>query len=123
VVGEFFDGDRVSINPILEFRPSPHLFLFADFQYNDIRLPTGNFTTRLWRGRIDFQFNPDLSWRNLIQYDNVTESFGVQSTVRWIVEPGNEIFLIINTGHVLADETLKPIQSQIVLKAEWTFRF
>ena len=122
-VGEFFDGDLVRVNPIFRARPSPHIFLLADYQHNDIRLPAGNFTTRLWEGRIDFLFNPDVSWRNLIQYDNVTESFGVQSTLRWIVEPGNDLFLVLTTGHVLEDETLKPTKSQIALKGQWTFRF
>ena len=58
----------------LTWRPSPHFRTNVSYEYNEISLPQGDFETRLVRLGFDIVFSSTLSWVNLIQYDNVTET-------------------------------------------------
>ena len=91
--GDFYRGKRDDWSAHLDLRPSPLFFLSTEYQQNDVRLPQGNFVVRLLRLRLSLALNPDLSWFNLVQYDTVSEVLSLNSRLRWILEPGNELFL------------------------------
>jgi hypothetical protein len=58
---------------------------------NDISLVQGSFYTQLVTLRGDYNFTPNVSWANLLQYDNESRIAGAQSRFRWILRPGNEL--------------------------------
>jgi hypothetical protein len=68
-------------------------------------------------------FTPDLSWTSIAQYDNVSDTFGLQSRFRWIMEPGDEIFIVYNQGFEASERRFRPILSAVTLKVGYTFRF
>lgn len=135
--GQFFDGHRIESKPKVEWRPSPHFFLSAEYERNDVFLPEGDFSTNLIRGRVLLQFNPRLTWSNLIQYDDVSKSVGINSRVRWIIDPGNELFLVLNRSFIDEDDDEEngrvrgrgvggvdpTTETEIAAKLVWTFRF
>lgn len=121
--GEFFGGDRLRLFPTLEWRPSRHFFASLEYDENRIDLPGGKTTIRLVRSRIDLQVTPDLSWNTLAQYDNVSDTFGVQSRIRWIVEPGNELTLVLNQDYDIRHERLRSRTTQGIGRVVWTFRY
>ena len=49
------------------------------------------------------QFNPFVSLVNRIQFDTVTRQLGWQSRFRWIMSPGNDVYLVYS--HNWTDET------------------
>jgi hypothetical protein len=49
--GEFYGGNRSTATLTGIWRPSPHLVLQGDYEYNDISLPQGAFAAHLWRAR------------------------------------------------------------------------
>ena len=61
-------------------------------------------------------------WSTLIQYDNMSESVGVNSRLRWIIEPGNEVFLVWNQAYDV-DSTFRSEFTEVIGKVGWTFRF
>ena len=85
--------------------PSPMMPSRSGSVQNDVRLPEGDFTTRLARLRVNLAFTPDISWQTIAQYDNVSDRFGIQSRFKWIVEPGDEIFLVLNQGFEAVERT------------------
>jgi hypothetical protein len=121
--GQFFSGHRLQAYTSLEWRASPHAFLSLEYDQNDVRLHEGDFTTRLMRARVNLTFNPDLSWNTFVQYDNVSDLLGVNSRIRWIVEPGNEIFLVLDHTYEIDHTDLRTLGSQLTSKVVWTFRF
>jgi hypothetical protein len=124
--GEFYDGYRYLVHPKLEWRPSKHLFLSLDYEHNelwDIGPLDRNFRFRVVRGRLGLQLTPDLSWIAIVQYDNVSDSMGVQSRIRWIVEEGREIFVVVNEGIDTRDGEFDLVRSEPLAKIGWTFRF
>ena len=63
-------------------------------EFNDVNLPQGSFTTRLYRLDARTQFNPWISLSNNVQYDSESGEVGWQLRFRWIQKPGNDIFFI-----------------------------
>jgi hypothetical protein len=121
--GEFFSGTRFETLFTVEWRPSRYFFAGLDYEQNDVRLDEGNFTTRLARLRLNLAFTPDISWESIAQYDNVSDSFGIQSRFRWIVDPGDEILLVLEQGFRADANTLRPLRTDLTFRISYTLRF
>jgi len=123
--GDYFNGERERIGFGVGWRPSNHFQLTVDYDFNDVELPTGNFNTRLARFRADVIFSATMSWSTLLQYDNVTESMGINMRLHWIPEAGREAFIVLN--HNLQDLDLdnrfKSAAADLAIKLNYTFRF
>ena len=75
--------------------------------------------------RADLIFSSTVSWVNLIQYDNVSETAGINSRFHWIPEAGREFFIVLN--HSLQDfdrnNSFRSDHADLTLKFNYTFRF
>jgi hypothetical protein len=125
LTGGFYDGERVNIEASLTWKPSRKLnFRFA-YDWNDIDLPQGAFTTRLAQFAAEYAFSLRLAWVSLIQYDNVSEVLGVNSRLHWIPRAGREGFVVLN--HNLQDfdkdNRFHSALSDVSMKFGYTFRF
>lgn len=91
----------------------------------DISISQDNFKTKLATFNTDVSFNSTWSWETIIQYDNISESYDVNSILRWIPSAGREIMLAIN--HEMAEDMLDnrvhSTASKIALKWKHAFRF
>ena len=123
--GEFFNGDRVEMAAQLEWRPGRRLLTGIEYEYNDIELPGGRFITRLIAVNADVAFNVRWSWLNLLQYDNESESVGINSRLRWNPRAGQDLFIVVNHGYSAEGSfsRLRSEQSRIAVKYTHTFRF
>ncbi|MFL2547113.1 MAG: DUF5916 domain-containing protein [Candidatus Rariloculaceae bacterium] len=123
--GEFFDGDRLELIAGVEWRPNRRLFLGLSYEYNDIELPEGDFTARLIQINADVAFNARWSWLNLVQYDNESQSAGINSRLRWNPRAGQDLFIVLNHGFSALGtfRDLESTQSQFSIKYTQTFRF
>ncbi|MAG69855.1 MAG: hydrolase [Acidobacteria bacterium] len=104
-VGSFFSGTREEIAVSLGIRPRPGVTLRLEHEWNDISLAEGGFQTRLYRMVADTQFSPWIYLVNNVQFDSVSEVLGWQSRLRWILTPGNDLF-VVYTQNWLDDEFL-----------------
>ena len=123
--GDFFTGTRDEIEVGIAWRPSGRLLTRFSYEYNDIDLAQGSFETRLVRLRTDVVFSSRLSWVNLIQYDNVSETVGINSRIHWIPEAGREAFLVLNHNlqDLDRDNSFNSSFSEASIKFNYTFRF
>ncbi len=94
-------------------------------EVNDIELPQGSFITRLTSLRADIAFTTTWSWENFVQYDDVSDSMGWNSILRWLPRAGREMVLVINREFVDEFEIrhFKSDTSDIAFKLSYTFRF
>ncbi|MDG2374817.1 MAG: carbohydrate binding family 9 domain-containing protein, partial [Woeseiaceae bacterium] len=75
--GGYFDGDRLSVNPELEWRPNEHLAFSLQYRYSKYDFPGGQkATTRQITFENEMSFNSKMSLVTLAQYDNVSEDIG-----------------------------------------------
>ena len=123
--GEFYDGTRSRSFGNFTWQPSPRFRTNVGFNINDIELPQGSFTTRIVSTGFDIVFSSTLSWVNLIQYDNVSETMGVNMRLHWIPEAGREVFFVINHNleDLDRDDNFHSATADVVAKLNYTFRF
>ena len=80
---------------------------------------------RLARAGLDVIMSSKLSWVNLIQYDNATETTGINSRLHWIPEAGRELFIVLN--HSLEDfdrdGSNRSLGADFTIKYRHTFRY
>ena len=121
--GEFYDGTRDEIGGGLEWRVSPRLFLGAGWEFNRVKLSGGDFNASVASARVNIAFSPRVSWNSTIQYDNISNTLGFNSRLRWIVKPGSDIFLVANRGFDVEDGRFQSLSTDLTLKVGWTYRF
>lgn len=121
--GSFFSGKRDDWTARLEFRPGPYFFFSGQYQQNDVRLPEGNFIVRLIRGQLSLALNPDLSWLSLVQYDTVSDILSLNTRLRWIIEPGNDFFIIYNHNWLARRDIFHSERREGRIKVRYTYRF
>jgi len=74
-----------------------------------------------WICRNGFYSKP---WANIVQYDNASRMLGFQTRFRWIIQPGSDLFLILNRGWEKSlDHRYISVYDQGTAKLQYTFRF
>ena len=111
--GDFWDGDRTGLSTEVTVQPRPGYRLSASVERNEITLPAGAFDTNLFRVEGGWDISPWASLTGNVQYDDVTELVGLFGLLRWIVKPGNEIFLVYTHNWQRLDPLLDPGDPQI----------
>lgn len=123
--GGFFGGDRDTFGTTINWRPSKHFSGALEYEYNDIDLPQGRFNTRLVRLETNYAFNSQWAWLTTTQYDNQSDSIGINSRLQWLPKDGQEIFLIYNGGWI--DRTdrggFEQVGQSATAKISYTFRY
>jgi len=123
--GEFYDGDRFSVGGFFGWRPNRHFRTNVNYQYNDIVFDEVHSITRVVRVNLDVVFSATLAWTNLVQYDNVSDTIGLNSRLHWIPQAGREAYLVLN--HNLADfngdGSYTSAFNEATIKYSYTFRF
>ena len=107
----------------LTWRPTKHFAVAAEYNYNDFDLPYGEFETRLMSLNTDIVFSDTLSWRTIVQYDNISRDLGVQSRLHFLPETGRDLYLVFNHNFFDGEDGFSSTRSDIVLKVNYTFRF
>jgi len=121
--GDFYNGRRNDLKVTVNYKVAVPLFVGANFTQNNVMLPEGNFTAKIYQFNANILFSPSITLYNYFQYDNATEKMGWQSRFQWILKPGNEIILAWTSGwsqpigHFLMDE------SALRLKLKYNIRF
>jgi hypothetical protein len=121
--GDFFSGTRRDLDFTLAWRPSRHLLAQLEYEENRVRLDEGDFTTRIGRVRVNVYFTPDISWETFAQWDDTTDTIGMNSRLRWIIRDGQELFLIWNQGVDTSGNNFRGTRGEVTGKVVWTFRF
>lgn len=124
-MGDFYEGERMRLNYFMEWRPDEHLFMSMGYDYQDIQLPQGDFKVKLVSANINYAFNSKWSWVNLVQYENRSNSVGINSRLRWNPKAGEDLFIVLNYNFA-ADGVFSGLNregAEIALKYTKTFRY
>ena len=124
-IGSFFSGTREEIAGSLGIRPRPGVTLSVEQEWNKISLGADNFQVRLYRFVADTQFSPWLYLVNNVQFDSISQVMGWQSRLRWILAPGNDLFVVYTQNwldHELFDR-FATLDRRAAAKFVYTHRF
>jgi len=94
--GGFYDGDRMSVNSTLQFRPSHHLALDFGVQHNALNLGGEDFTADLFSGKFRYALNTKLFLMGFVQYNESTDDLITYLRLNIIHAPLSDIFLVFS---------------------------
>ncbi|HSR69616.1 MAG TPA: DUF5916 domain-containing protein [Acidobacteriota bacterium] len=96
VIGGFFSGDRVNLEPGMRMRLGERFITDLSWSRNDIELPQGDFVTNLARLRVSYSFTPRLHLQSLIQYNNVADVWSTNLRFSWLQAANTGLFIVYN---------------------------
>jgi hypothetical protein len=123
-IGRFYSGRRREVGLTLTLRPRPGMLASLEGEWNGLDLAEGRLRTNLYRGVLDTQFSPWISLGNTVQFDSVSRLLGWQSRFRWILRPGDDVYLVYT--HNWLDNGLEGWRTQdrrAASKVMYTHRF
>jgi hypothetical protein len=122
--GDFYGGHLVEWSVSTLVVPGPHFALGLAWTDAIGRIPAGEFHTQAASVELDFSFSPDISWKNLVQYDTESEDLGFQSRLRWILAPGQNLFLVGQGGWTRQGlDRFERREQALSVKLSWSLRF
>jgi hypothetical protein len=123
--GGYFDGTSTEVESSADWRASGLLEFGAGWSTALVDLPEDrDFTTQIGSLRCDVNFSPDVSWRNLVQFDNASDELALQSRLRWITAPGSDLFVVGTAGwERTEDGSLLPGDRRLELKLAHRLQF
>lgn len=71
--GEFYNGNRTTVGLSGIWRPSPHLVLQGNYDYNEVSLPQGAFNAHLVRARATVPITARMSVDTFIQWNGLNQ--------------------------------------------------
>ncbi|MBI4262826.1 MAG: carbohydrate binding family 9 domain-containing protein [Acidobacteria bacterium] len=123
--GGFYSGTRAERALNVSVRARPGLIVYLAGEWNDVTLREGRFATRLYRVVGETQFTPFVALVNNVQYDTQSAVLGWQSRLRWIITPGNDLYVVYT--HNWLDEPLldrfATLDKRAASKIFYTYRF
>ncbi len=121
--GKFWSGDRTGLELGLTLRPASGLRFSFDWEQNSVSLPEGDFDTKLARFNGDWQLSPWISATGIVQYDNVSRSYGLYSRFRWILQPGSDLYFVYTHNWLSEVHGLLTLSRAATTKINYTHRF
>ncbi len=94
--GAFYSGRRRDFIFNVGLRPRTGVLINLENEWARVALAEGRFSTKLHRLNVNTQFSPWISAVNNLQYDSVSRVLGWQTRFRWIVRPGNDVYIVYN---------------------------
>ena len=123
--GTYYSGTADQISTTFSYKVAPHFQASVGLNQTLARLQEGNFVARIFSLRANYSFTPFLTLYNLVQFDNGSRNLGWQSRLRWILSPGNDIFLVFNQGWVQDEQNdfrFRMTDRKLSFKIQYTFR-
>ncbi|MBI4586531.1 MAG: carbohydrate binding family 9 domain-containing protein [Planctomycetes bacterium] len=121
--GDFYDGRRNTYSTGVNLKPIKYLTFRLGYALNQVRLPEGDFDTRLGSARMQVSFTPDLIWHHLVQHDSVSDTLGYNSRLIWRFRSGANLFIVLNQNIDRENSHLTWLESELTVKVNVSFRF
>ncbi|MAI91440.1 carbohydrate binding family 9 domain-containing protein [Ponticaulis sp.] len=126
-VQDYYGGNRVNVELEGSLRPSPYWNLKVSYEHDQISVPNGDVTVRVFGLEGVINFSPDISVATEAQYDNISEGLSVFSRLRWEVRPETELFVSMGHGAIVQYEDFprdfESVQTQLVVRFGNRFQF
>jgi hypothetical protein len=119
-IGALLSGNRRGFNGTLTFRRGSFLSTSLRFDYNDVRLPEGDFTTRLAGLRLGLFFTPAISLQSLVQYSDQIDTWSANVRFAWLNRAGTGLFIVYNESQGF-DSLSGPLRRELIVKLNYVF--
>ena len=120
-IGGFFGGYRQNVDLTIGNRFGNRFTSEIISKYNDVHLPGGNFITHLIRTRLTYAFSPKIYIQFLIQYNNQSDEWSINSRFIWQKSAATGLYLVFNQTQDYDGIPIDYKTTSIVLKYSYLF--
>jgi hypothetical protein len=124
--GTYWSGRADEVQTTVTFKLPPRLTISTSLNQTFARLPEGHFSAEILSSQVNYSASPFFSFSNLIQYDNRSNNLSWQGRIRWTLQPGNDLFFVVNQGWIRDEDDgrfrLRPQDTQLSTKIQYTVR-
>jgi len=103
-IGEFYSGDIKQLTLNGTFRPNYRLSFENRYDYNDVKLREGDFSTHLFRTKVDYYFSTRMFLNAFIQYNSDRKQISSNIRFNFIHRPLSDLFLVYNEAREVSGE-------------------
>jgi len=96
IVGGFYSGDRVALEPSMRMRLGERFITELSWIRNDVELPEGDFVTEVGQLRLSWSFTPKISFQTLFQYNNVDDFWSTNLRFSWQRAANTGLYVVYN---------------------------
>ena len=97
-VGPFWTGTRQGGSGTVTVRRGATFSGSFTMDYNDVKLPQGDFKSSLQALRLNYFFSPRVFVQTLTQYNNQQEIWSANVRFGWLNTAGTGLFIVLNEG-------------------------
>jgi len=90
----FYGGTRLWISAAGHVRPTARLLFTADYSYNSIDLPAGEFQTNAVNGRAIYNFSADMFAKLFVQWNDDSDRVRANALLRYTYRPGSDFYIV-----------------------------
>ena len=121
---DWYDGTLFRTSVYLNWRPDSTFEISGSHQFINITLPTGDVEIQIYALNLTVNFTPDMQLRTQVQYDNISETFGLSSRYRWEYSPGAEFFVALGeSGDLINGDHYRSATTQATVRLGQLMRF
>ena len=120
--GGFYDGTLDQIEWTGAWNPMPLITVEFTGERNVGDVSTGRFAQTLIGNRLRINVSPDLSVASYLQYDNESDSVGVNTRLRWTFTPVGDLFVVYNHNVRELLDRWQLDSNQLLIKLQYTIR-
>lgn len=97
-VGQFYDGNLISLNLAPRYKVSPHINLDGFYQYNRGEFSERNqsFNSHLARIKLEYLMDTKFSVSAFLQYNSLDQVFAPNIRLRYNPKEGNDLYIVFN---------------------------
>jgi hypothetical protein len=122
--GDFYSGTRTAAGYSGRVKFTPQLAVEPRVSLERVRLPQGNFTTKLAGARTTYTLSPRMFASVLLQYNSSLNTLETNARFRWEYVPGSDLFVVYTDGRDTADPRLAELVNRgFAVKLTRLFRF
>jgi hypothetical protein len=121
---DWYGGTLFRTFAYVSWRPDSTWELGLQHQFLGIDLPTGDVEIQIYAMSVNTNFTPDMQLRTQIQYDNISQAFGLSARYRWEYDPGAELFVSLGeSGDLIDGEHYRSSTTQLSVRVGQLMRF
>jgi len=119
--GSFYSGHRQYVRMTPTFRPADVLSIEASYEWNDVTLRQGAFTTHVLNTRANINLSNRWLTTALVQYDSASRRQILFARLNYIYRPGDDVFVVVNRSTDRG--TGRPAEYLVLIKMTYSVDF
>ena len=119
-LGNFYNGQIRKFYVDGSLKPSGRISLHANYQFNRVNLPAGDFDANLFSGRLNYSFSTTLFAKLFAQWNTETNLMSTNFLINYIYRPGSDFYFVFNQTYDTDKITKTRLQNSTVV-AKMTF--